>query len=55
MHFTGAKMLHSEGEAKHANLIGLEKSLSDTCYIIVYGGGMACQLSAAENRLCDFR
>lgn len=55
MRFTGAKMLRSEGKAKHADLIGLEKSLSNMCYIITYGGGMACQLSAAENRSCGFR
>lgn len=50
MHFTGAEMLHSKGKAKHANLIGLEKSISNTCYIIIYGHGMAYQLNTAAKQ-----
>lgn len=50
MRFTGAEMLHSEGKAQHANLIGLGKSLSNTCCIVIYGDHMACQFNTAAKQ-----
>lgn len=54
MHFTGAGMLCSKGKAKCANLTGLEKGLSDTCCVIIYGDGTACQLNAAAKQAAWF-